>query len=1090
MTRSIVFMPGWRSLVALAFVLLSTAGVAVGEPESTVDLGAADGRRTVVDLNFGWRFKQLDIVNDIAAAPETYGLGPDGLEAIGYDDTQWQIVDLPHDWAIDAGYAEDNLNQDRCGYVKGGVGWYRKTIDVPATWQRRRVRLEFDGAFRKTEVWVNGVCVGRRPYGWISFGFDISHAIRGSSKATIAVRLNNSFVSPARWYTGSGIYAPVRLVVSDKLHVPHSGTLVRSRLVGEQAEVSVNTEIQNDRDGSADAIVRTSIVDPVRIVVARTETPHTVERGTTGEIGQQLTVASPKLWSCETPSLYTALSEVVVDGKVVDRCETRFGIRTIEWETETGFWLNGRNVKLQGVCNHQDAGPFGAAVPDKVLRGRLGQLKAMGCNAVRTAHNPQTPAFYRMCDEMGILVMDEIFDGWGVKAAGDYGKLDFPDWWQRDVTDWMRRDRNHPCVVIWSLGNETSEAKCEVDEFGRKVMQLCHKLDPTRPVTAGTGHLTTGVLDVHGENGKSEKSGFVEEHAANLERPFVATEYPHTWQVRGFYNTKTWYRDGFPNKKQLPHEIADLRDEELFHLDWINPADKSPQESLRRKQIFNSSYDNATVRITARGAWQQVRDVPWWSGGFRWTGFDYLGEAGYVHGGWPFRAFMGGAIDLVNFEKDLFYMYQSQWTVEPMVHILPHWTHPEMTPGAEIPVWVYSNAEEVELLLGGKSLGRDRPGSEWSQMQCEWKVPWTPGELKAVAYRNGNVVAEAVQHTAAAPARIEITSDTPQLAADGYDVATVTVDVQDAQGRFYPYGENRIYFHLDGPGRLRLGNGDPVDTEPHVGVNSRRAFFGLARAFVESTRESGDVALVAAAIVGEKWQLTSNLVSIDVQEITLHGKPASSRFEIFYTTDGSTPTTHSKPYSGGFPVELGTTVKAIVVADGRKILEMEERFSTDEGLWWGKTAAARGLTEPAGSPATDQSEAIGTQAEGLLLEGSAKAQTKGTGFHGTGYVAFSGRPGSITAFVKNDGAVAPHRITVRYAGADSQGGRPMSLSINGKVAAPAVTLKNSGSWFDGKWSVWSTEQVIPQGSNEVKLSTAGRGGMFIDELTIEPIRGR
>ena len=347
---------------------------------------------------------------------------------------------------------------------------------------------------------------------------------------------------------------------------------------------------------------------------------------------------------------------------------------------------------------------------------------------------------------------------------------------------------------------------------------------------------------------------------------------------------------------------------------------------------------------------EQLRDIPNYAGSFRWTGYDYLGEAGYVHGGWPFKSFMGGAIDMANFEKDLFYLYQSQWTDKPMVHILPHWTHPMMKPGTRIPVWVYSNCDSVELFLNSRSLGRHEPGRKWDEMQCQWMVGWKPGTLKAVGYQNGKATAEKVVRTADAPAHIALSIDGEPLAESGKDIVQVRVTTQDDKGEYYPYGENRTHFHVIGPGRIRaLDNGSPIDVEKHFEAANRIAFYGLTRAYIESTGQDGEIALLASCILGEKKQVTSNKVSIDTKLLPLRGRLPKVGIEVFYTMDGSKPSRKSSRYTQAFAVPLGTTVKALVVVDGKPVQWLEERFAEDEGFVWDSGQA----TGPAGDQAED-----------------------------------------------------------------------------------------------------------------------------------------
>jgi beta-galactosidase len=862
-------------------------------------LSSAVSARETVPLDFDWKFHLGD---------------PAGAQDPGFDDQSWRLLDLPHDWAFEAPFAPDAAQGDRGGYKPGGIGWYRRTLDLPPAGQGRHVRLEFDGVYMNSQVWLNGRAVGGRAYGYLSFTCDLTPHLQ-PGRNVIAVRVDNSREPSARWYHGCGVYAPVRLVVTDRQHVAPWGIHITTpNITDDAADVRIVTTLA-ERPGP-DTTIRTRLLDPSGRQVAIVETPASA-----AEVPQSSSVPRPQRWDTAHPHLYTAVTEVMSGGAVRDTVRTRFGFREIRWEAKTGFHLNGRVVKLLGVSDHLEGGPVGAAVPEKLIRWRLERLRAMGVNAIRTAHNPQVPRFYELCDEMGILVMDELFDGWKRKAPEDYGAQHFAKEWERDLRDWLRRDRNHPSIVIWSVGNETE------GEVARDLVRVCHEMDPTRLVTSG--HSGSEHMDVLGINGFSEKQGFFRSHVAD--RPFVATEAPHTWQVRGFYRTKTWFRNGYPNEQQDPFPLEDLTPTEIFHYDWTTDSARTSP-----KQVFNSSYDNATVRITARKNWELMRDLPWYSGFFRWTGFDYLGEAGYVHGGWPFRAFMGGPLDLAGFEKDLFYFYQSQWTSEPMVHLLPHWTHPTMAIGTKIPVWAYSNAEEIELLLNGRSLGRDRPGTAAEDMQCEWLVPWEPGTIEAVAYRHGVEVARTRQVTAGRPDRLALSSDTSQLASDGHDLAIVTIAQNDAAGVLYPYGENRVFLHLEGPARLiSLENGNPIDTEPNWGVTDRRTFFGLVRAFVQGTREDGDVALVAGAIHGERRQLTSNLASIDVHRIALRGTPAGNgTMSIHYTLDGSTPTAASPRYRTPFPIAPRTTVRAVVFEGSRVVLTMEETFSPEAGLHW------------------------------------------------------------------------------------------------------------------------------------------------------------
>ncbi|MGB7328644.1 MAG: glycoside hydrolase family 2 TIM barrel-domain containing protein [Rubripirellula sp.] len=985
-----------------------------------------------------WRFIQQDL---------------SGAEQPGFDDTAWRQLDVPHDWSVEGEYDEKNWMGAGGGYLPSGIGWYRKTISVPSQWRGKHVEIALDGVFMNSTVWANGKKLGNRPYGWSSFSYDISELAQDSDSITFAVRVDNKKQPSARWYTGSGIYAHTWIDVKDRLHVPASGVFIRTS----GSTVEVDTDVTNATSRDESTALKVSIIDGAGNEIASVQTGFELAAGDTQTVSQKIKLDNPKRWSPQAPVLYTARTEVLRGGRPVDTLETRFGVRDVQWKPETGMLINGENIKLRGVCNHQDAGALGTAVPDKVLRFRIEQLKKMGCNAIRTTHNPQTPVFYDICDEVGMLVMDEVFDGWGRKAANDYGARYFKQWWKRDLTDWIKRDRNHPSIVIYSVGNETH------GDVGKEIVAACHKLDSTRPVTSG--HSGSEFMDVFGVNGSSEKMGWFDR--LPNDRVFIGTENTHTWQVRGFYRTMTWYRDGYPNAKQKPHQTPDLTDVEVFANDWTEPSNRK-----NRKQIFNSSYDNAMVRLNARKNIEQLRDIPNYAGSLRWTGYDYIGEAGYVHGGWPFRAFMGGAIDMANFEKDLFYLYQSQWTQEPMVHILPHWTHPTMKPGTKIPVWVYSNCDDVELFFNGDSLGKRSPGTKSNEMQCEWMVGWQPGELKAVGYKQGNRVAEQVIRTATEPAQIKLSIDGVPLADSRMDMVQVRVTTTDEKGEFYPYGENRTHFHLIGPAKIRaLDNGSPVDVEQHFQAQDRIAFYGLTRAYVESTGQAGDITLLASCILGEKKQVTSNQVRIDTKLLSLRGSLPDVKTEIFYTLDGSLPTPQSTRYSGAFAVPLESTVKALVVANGIPVQVLEERFAKDVGFVWDVVKKAARLGGDQAEDATFSKAVIGNQ---------------GANFNGTGYLDFGQNKGAyVQWYQENDGDAGQTELLIRYSGVTKgRPGRAVKVTVNGKTVQEKLLLPNTKNW-GRDWQTATIEIPVQRGANTIRLTTIENGGMYIDEISVK-----
>lgn len=975
-----------------------------------------------------------------------------GAEQPNFKDNAWRILDLPHDWSIEGEYKEIHPMGDQCGYLPAGIAWYRKTITVPNAWKGKHVEIVFDGAFMNSTVWANGVELGHRPYGWITFGYDISNLVAENETITIAVRIDNEKQPSARWYTGSGIYAHTWIDVKEKVHIPRDGVFIRTK----GSKVQLETEVVNTTAHTANIELVTTLVNTEGKKVGSKALSAELPASGKITLADTITMVAPKLWSVAEPNLYTAISEVYLNGKSQGQTKTRFGVRDIEWVPETGMWINGKNVKLQGVCNHQDAGALGAAVPYKILRFRLEQLKNMGVNAIRTAHNPQTPEFYDICDEIGLMVMDEIFDGWMQKATNDYGAHSFKEWWRTDLTDWIKRDRNHPSIVIYSVGNETR------GEVGKDLVTLCHELDPTRPVTSG--HSGSEFMDVLGVNGHSEKKGWFDQMPTD--RVFIGTENTHTFQVRGYYRSKTWYRDGYPSKRQLPYKIPDITEKEVFSHDWITSIDRG-----NRKQIFNSSYDNATVRMTSRHNISQLRDIPNYAGSFRWTGHDYLGEAGYVHGGWPFKAFMGGAIDLANFEKDLYYLYQSQWTNTPMVHLLPHWTHPKMALGTKIPVWAYSNCEEVELFFNGTSLGKQKPGKAWDKMQCQWMVPWNPGELKIIGYQNGKPVAQKTVRTANAPSKIALSIDGTPLSGEGEDIVQVRATITDGSEQLYPYGENRTYFHVIGDGKIKaLDNGSPIDVEKHFEATDRIAFYGLVRAYVTSGNSTKPVNLLASAILGEKKLLTSNKISITHTWLNLRGAKETGTVKTYYTTDGSEPTVDSEEYKTPFSISLGTTVKALVTLNGAPINQMEERFAADEGFVWNEIEEATGP--------------IGEQAEIANFEYATVAE-KGKGFHGKGYLKFEkNKQGAVTWYLENDGGAGEADIYIRYScKIPDQPGTYIKVTVNGKEVGEPIFTRNTRGWGTF-WNKVKLPIMLQRGANTVKVTLLEDKGIYIDEIVL------
>ena len=990
-------------------------------------------QRHVTSFNTNWHF----ILEDNASFSDE-----------NVDTSSWETLNVPHDWSFQKGVRKGGDQGQGGGYHDGGIGWYRKQFNIKKESLSKITYINFDGVYMNSEVWVNGHHLEKRPYGYISFRYDISKHLKAGQNS-IAVRVDNSLEPSARWYHPCGIYAPVKMIEVNPIHFKSNSIFIKTPSIqNAKATVTIDTEITNIKKGLK---YKVKIYSPLGKQI---KTTCKKIKTTVPEI--EVEVKNPKLWSPETPNLYKGVTQILDGKKVIDEIETTFGFKTVKWETKTGFWLNGKNVKLKGVCEHWEGGPVGGAWTKPMLRWKLQSLKAMGINAIRPSHNPTPPMFYDICDEIGVLVMDEIFDGWHKKAPQDYGKQAFDAWWKRDVTEWITRDRNHPSIFVWSLGNETHSP------IGSELVRFGKALDPTRLFTSGAGNPED--MDITGVNGGSETKSFIENKT--FDKPFISTEAPHTWQTRGYYRTQTWWRD---NELPGTYELPNLTAKEIFFYEGINP-----KNWRNRKQSFNSSYDNATVRVSARKYWEVVRDLPWHSGHFRWTGFDYYGEAGLVHGGLPFNLFMGGALDVAGFKKDLFYFYQSQWTKEPMIHMLPHWTHPRMEKGTVIPVWVYSNADEVELFLNGKSLGKDKPGKAWNEMQCEWMVPYEAGTIEAVAYIDGKEVKRTSFSTSKQPSKLNTTLKKLK-AVDGFAASyIVTSESVDENDNLYPYGENKVYYNIQGDlNKVSIENGNPIDPTSRTKANFRSLFFGKSRLFLEEKVNAVKATIFTGAILGDKSLYSSKEITIAVGQIYILENANSSDLEIKYTVDGSDPETTGVAYKGAFAVSDGTTVKAIVKQNGITLFAMEERFGKDEGLFWGDAHSADMWI----------GRGVNISAEDGILKGSAVGSKAARRFKGSGFVDFKGQEGSVEFYQENDGEEGDYSIRFRYMHNNKGKLHPLKLYVNDTYIR-TLDFKATGGW-EKSWKFVPTIIRLKAGANSIRLETTGASGPYLDELFID-----
>jgi len=792
-------------------------------------------------IDFDWQFHLGDVID---------GADPD----LNTDD--WCILDLPHDWSIEGEYRPDNGTDWQTGFLPAGIGWYRKKLEWEPSWSEKTVKVSFEGIYLNSDVWINGYHLGHRPNGYIGFEYDLTRHLKKGTNV-LAVRVDHSRPLSGRWYTGSGIYRHVWLKIQNNHHIENNGIYFTTPAVSaEKAEYQVEVAVAgNDKK----VVVLVELFDqkgcPISKVSGKPGDGGTVKL--TGKLDH------PALWSPDHPDLYSLRTTVIRQGRAVDSDERKVGFRKPEFRPDSGFWLNGERLKFKGVCDHHTAGPMGSAVPDDVWRYRLRLLKKMGCNAIRTSHNPFSPAFYNICDSIGLMVMNEFLDGWDQeKASDDYGVY-FEDWWKTDGIDFIKRDRNHPSVMIWSIGNEVRNPTREIQ---KQLIDLFHEYDPTRPVTQGgldptrgmTGDELASQLDIKGFNGDGEEKDVFEKfHACEPGIPMIGTEVPHTYQTRGVYRTTThWRRRDFPAKWEQERwdeqlgglekrifPIPDLAEKEVFpeekNASWYQNGKEIPLDVTRPYQphlYYQSSYDNASVRSSARKAWQRTRDLDYMMGQFRWGSFDYLGESN----DWPSRFANFGVIDICGFPKDHFYLYQSMWTTEPMVHILPHWTHPGKE-GLEIPVVIYTNCDEAELFLNGTSLG----AKKYEDEQLVWRVPYQSGTIYAIARKNGEIVAECCQNTAGKPSKVRLSADRTAIAANRTDVVHVCVDVTDNNDILCPLAAEEIEFGVIGGARIiGVDNGDPLDLSSYK-TNSRRTFRGKCMLWIQSDGRPGKIVVTA-----------------------------------------------------------------------------------------------------------------------------------------------------------------------------------------------------------------------------------------------------
>jgi beta-galactosidase len=762
------------------------------------NLQTIPSKRTRENFDFNWQFH----IGDIAMKCVVQAGGQGGLTDIKSDTIfnpgDWKEVNLPHDWCVEGTFVHDNSlgSQPAAnGYLPAGIGFYRKEFEIPDTDKGKKIVIEFDGIFRNSTVWVNGHLMGNHLSGYTPSNYDLTDVLRygNEGKNAILVKVDARDYE-GWWYEGCGIYRHVWLTKTDRLHVVRFGTYVTTPAVSaEEATVSIKTTLKNEYEAVKNVTLVSKIVDDKGAVIDTRTSSQSIEPFSQTEISQAGSIQKPLLWSPETPNLYKVLTEVSENGNIVDTYETTFGVRTIEIN-RNGFFLNGKLYPVKGTANHQDFAGIGVALPEKINEYKIKLLKEMGSNGYRCAHHPPTPELLDICDRLGMLVLDENRH----LSSSEDGL--------NDLTTILYRDRNHPSIFMWCMENEEwIQGSVTGTRILETLVETTHRIDPTRPVTAAMNHGRneggySDVLDVVGYNYGDKGMAYVKDHEKYPLRVLFSTESTSFISTRGEYedNREKGYVSNFgtwdPNWGPLPGQ------------DWAD-----------------------------------IVKYPFLGGTFVWTGFDYRGEPTPYR--WPCVSSHFGIMDICGFPKDGYYAYKAAWTNMPVVHVFPHWNWPGQE-GKAIKVQCYTNCEEVELFLNGKSMGKKK-AVHFNKL--EWELVYQPGKLEARGYKDGKVITRDVVETTSAPSQIALNSDCNTLKADGCDVAVIRIAIKDARGRVVPTADNLVKFSIEGPGRIiGTGNGNPCSHEPDK-ASQRMAFNGYCLVLVQTNKQAGEIRLKASS---------------------------------------------------------------------------------------------------------------------------------------------------------------------------------------------------------------------------------------------------
>ena len=791
-----------KKFIGIFFIIIAAA---------TVTINAQS--RTTTKFNNDWKF----FLGDEPAATTA-----------SFNDGAWRSLDLPHDWSIEFPFDSTSPTGTGGGALRGGIGWYRKIFTLPEADKSKNIFIDFDGVYRNSEVFINGHSMGIRPNGYISFRYDLTPFLKfGKEKNVIAVKVDNSQQPNSRWYSGSGIYRNVWLVKTGKIFVDNWGTYVTTPSVtSTKATVKIKIQLAGNNTMPADVITTIFSKEGKPVVVSTQKNVIDRKEG----IDQGFSISNPTLWNIENPYLYKAITKIIRGGKVVDEYTTTFGIRIYRFDPDKGFFLNNKPLKIIGVCNHHDLGCLGTAINKRALERQLEILKGMGINGIRTSHNPPAPELLDLCDKMGFIVMDEAFDMWRKgKTKYDYS-LDFDKWYKQDLTDHILRDRNHPSVFMWSVGNEIQEqwgSEADLPAIKALLTELQNtvkKLDDRPTVTANNEInpwnrlLQSNVMDLIGYNYNHNKWAADSVQSRWGRKPFIITESVSALQSRGHYDMPSDSIRRWPSRWDKPVENAND--------DWTCSA------------YENCSAPWGSTHIESIKALLKNDNV---SGMYIWTGFDYIGEPTPYP--WPARSSYFGIVDLAGFPKDAYYLYQSVFTKKNMLHLFPHWNWKE---GQTIDMWAYyNNADEAELFINGKSQGiKKKVGDELHVM---WRVTYEPGTVKAVTRKKGKVVVTEEIKTAGTPAKIILSADRNTIAANGEDLSFVTAKIVDKDGNLVPDAGNLVMFSVKGEGFIAgSDNGLQTDLSSFKSTD-RRAFNGLCLAVLQANNKAGQVKLTASA---------------------------------------------------------------------------------------------------------------------------------------------------------------------------------------------------------------------------------------------------